>query len=289
MNVPIRCFLLLSIGLLLGSCKKENPNEDAPTRVERRQNISYGTDNRHKLDVFLPAYRNSSTPFILFLHGGSWVSGDKADMRGIQEDLLQKGIASASMNYRYASQNLHFPELMQDVHQAVSFCKTEAPAWKIRSDKFLIGGVSAGAHLSLLYGYAYDSHGIISGIVSAAGPTNLTDIDWLNWAILIQQIDNIHKMVGAVYTPGQALDVKFTEASPLHRLRNVPTLMIHGTGDLVVPYSQSEALDTALTGAGTAHKLVTIDGANHDLGISNQANLQLILREIENWVNAYGR
>ena len=42
-----------------------------------------------------------------------------------------------------------------------------------------------------------------------------------------------------------------------------PFLLVHGAADAVVPYSQSELLEAALTSAGVHVRLIQIEGADH--------------------------
>jgi dipeptidyl aminopeptidase/acylaminoacyl peptidase len=42
-----------------------------------------------------------------------------------------------------------------------------------------------------------------------------------------------------------------------------PFLLVHGTADFLVPFSQSEQLHAALTAAGVDARLVPVDGAQH--------------------------
>lgn len=281
--------LLISFLLITSlSCSKDN-NSVTDTAGQKNYNLSYGSDPRNKIDVYLPANRSSQTPFVLFIHGGGWVAGDKADMNVLQDSFMKRGIASASMSYRYASAQIHYHELMQDVAAALEYCYSNSDSWNIRKDKYIIGGVSAGAHMSLLYAYSYDASGRIGAVISAAGPTDITQTDWLNYAAGIGLLDAIEKMVGASYISGQPLNAKFVAASPRYHVKNKPTLMLHGTNDVIVPYTQSQALAADLSNAGITHKLVTFQNTGHDLGLANPVYYQLLLTEIENWCKTYGR
>ncbi len=291
----MRTISILSAVLLLAcSCTKNdttapgNTTTDA-TKSETMVNQSYGSDQRNKMDVYLPENRDDKTPFVLLIHGGGWVSGDKKDMNALQDSFRAHGIASASISYRYASPSVHYTELMEDVDKAVKYCKQQSATWHTRSSRIIMGGVSAGAHMSLLYSYKYDNSNMVSAVISAAGPTDITDISWLNYAALIGQLNNIQNMVGATYTLNQSLPAAFTAASPVKAVKNVPTLMIHGDMDMVVYHSQSQSLAATLNKAGITNKLLTIPGANHDLGVSNAATLNLIITEMEQWIRLYSK
>jgi acetyl esterase/lipase len=282
--------LLLAGWLFVAAaCTKSETPAPPATQEAKMLNISYGADARNKMDVYLPKDRNSATPFVILIHGGGWTTGDKADMRGFQDLLLARGFASMSMSYRFVNATVHYEELMQDVNRAINYCLDKSGEWNIRNTKLIIAGASAGAHMALLYGYKYDGGGKISGIVSMCGPTDLTDPVMLNYAASIGLSGVINALAGATYVSGQPLDAKFAAASPLKQAKNIPTLMFHGTADLTVPYSQAVLLNNHLTQLNYNHKLVTITGAGHDLGINVPANLILIEGEFRNWIETYSR
>ena len=45
----------------------------------------------------------------------------------------------------------------------------------------------------------------------------------------------------------------------------LPTLMAHGTADTIVPYSNAQRLDSALTANGVRHDFVTFQDCGHAL------------------------
>jgi acetyl esterase/lipase len=283
--------LILAGWLFVASActKSETPAPPPSTEEAKMQNISYGADTRNKMDVYLPKNRTAATPFVILIHGGAWVAGSKDDMRGFQDLLLTRGFASMAMNYRYVSTTVHYQQLMEDVQKALTYCISKSGEWNIRSTKIIISGASAGAHMAVLYGYKYDTENRISGIISLAGPTDLTDPAMLNYAASIGLGGVVNNLAGATYVPGQPVDPKFTAASPLKQAKNMPTLMVHGTVDLTVPYVQAELLKNHLTQLGYTNKLVTITGAGHDLGLTVPANLVLVENEFRTWVETYSR
>mgnify|MGYP000904729224 CR=1 FL=1 len=259
-----------------------------PTKADLiLRDIKYGSDARNTMNVFIPKGSKNDTPFILFLHGGAWVSGDKNDIALVQLALGMEGVASAAMNYRYASDRVHYQELMSDVNSAVRYIVGHGNDWNIDTNKITIGGISAGAHMALLYAYHYDQEDSIRSVISLAGPTDLTNVDFLNGAILLKLINGANNMVGAKYEFGKPVPVQFKTASPVQYVKNIPTLIIHGTADIVVPYTQAELLNTTLQRKNYIHELMTIDGANHDLGLSNQVTAKKITDQVVNWVKKY--
>jgi acetyl esterase/lipase len=254
--------IILVLGGIINTVKNKNPDEisgnpalsqtqqssgqsatSEPTKKDLiLRDVKYGTDKRNTMNVFVPKGSNNKTPFILFMHGGAWVSGDKNDVAIVQLALGGAGVASASINYRYASDTVHYTELMSDVNTAVNYIVEHGKDWNVDTNKISIGGISAGAHMALLYGYQYDKGNHISSIISMAGPSNIADVTILNASVINKLIGGVEKMVGTTYTAGQTLNQKFANASPINFVKNVPTLIIHGTADVIVPYAQAELL-----------------------------------------------
>ncbi|UYQ91528.1 prolyl oligopeptidase family serine peptidase [Chitinophaga horti] len=285
----MRNYLLL-FTLLFAACSKSD--NDTPPRttypLEKLTNVAYGSDNRQKMDIYLAEAHDTSTPFILFIHGGGWTAGNKEDMRNFQDFFLTKGISSASMSYRYVSGSVHYGELMADVNKAIDHI-VGMNNWQSRKTKFVICGGSAGAHMSLLYGYNYDPANRISAIISLAGPTKVDERSFLEYAKTIGVIGALNNLAGATYATGQPINAKFSAASPINYVENVPTLLIHGTTDNIVPYQQATLLEAELKAKSVPHKLVTLTGAGHDLGAANPLNVLLISNEMTAWVNKYGK
>lgn len=44
---------------------------------EKIMDVAYGSFPSNKMDVYLPTNRNAQTPFVILIHGGGWVLGDK--------------------------------------------------------------------------------------------------------------------------------------------------------------------------------------------------------------------
>ena len=301
--------IILVIGGIINSIKNKNPdprpaissstdiqsstsqnNSSEPTKKDLvLRDVKYGNDKRNTMNILVPKGSTNETPFILFMHGGAWVSGDKNDVAIVQLALGGAGIASASINYRYASDSVHYEGLMSDVNSAVNYIVDHGKDWNVNTNKMAIGGISAGAHMALLYGYQYDKGNHISSIISMAGPTDMSNVDFLNGATLLKLIDGANKMTGAKYEFGKPVPNQFKDASPIQYVKNVPTLIIHGTGDMVVPYAQAELLSDKLKQKSYTHDLMTIPNANHDLGLGNQATAKQIADKVVEWVKRYSK
>lgn len=291
-----------ALGGVINSVKKQNVHQktfiknkehvqvlDSSKKDLVLRNVAYGNDTRNTMNIIIPKDSNQQTPFVLFIHGGAWIKGDKNEIFTIQQILATHTIASAAMNYRYASSMLHYPELMSDVSSAVNYSVDHGKDWNIDTTTISLGGMSAGGHMALLYAYHYDSKNQISSVISLAGPTDVADVDFLDSATRAKLVDGVNKMTGATYEPGKQVPSQFKDASPIQYVKNVPTLIIHGTGDMVVPYAQAELLSDKLKQKSYMHDLMTIPNANHDLGLQNQATAKQVVDKVVEWVREYNK
>lgn len=264
-----------------------NQGQNQTNTEYKKNNLKYGADQRNTMNVVLPKNTTGKTPFVLMIHGGAWMKGDKNEVSFIQKFLAESGIASAAPNYRYSSPNVHLPQMMEDIKQSVDYCKLHGAEWNVDNTQFVIGGASAGAHLAMMYAYKYDKENSFNAVVSLSGPTNLTDKKWLDHIVKIGFMEGTQNMINDKYNPNVPLSKNFKEVSPLYNIKNIPTLLIAGTVDKVVFYSQSVELDKALTEANYPHKFVTMPNCDHDLGVLNPINLNKVKTEVSNWIKKY--
>lgn len=248
--------------------------------------IAYGSFPSSKMDLFLPARRNNQTPFIIFIHGGGWVTGDKKDLSDLQNYALSRGIASANINYRSVDDSsTHFTQLLTDIDSAMSYCSNHSDDWGTKVTKFTLSGFSAGAHLSLLSGYMTSKK--ISAIIALSPVTDLTDMP--TWS-QTELLPVVYKLTGSTFISGQPLSPEFAAASPIFHIKNIPTLLIYGSKDVVVPTSQSVRLQEKLSENKFTNKAISIPEARHNLNIETDSATRLLIYEaLVNWTFKYGK
>lgn len=278
-----RIVLGLTLFIIVGSgCRKSDNHELVRLKAEERTDVAYGSHTNNKFDVYLPEGRDISTPVIVFLHGGFWSEGDKSMFTVLARYFQSKGYAAVNMNYRLtgtAENNIH-PAQVNDIGKAIDFVSSNAAAWNISSQKFAVLGASAGAHLALLYTYAYNSGDKVKTVISLAGPTNFTDMRNAG----PQQALVIQAFLGATF---QANPQAYVQASPVTHVSagSKPTLLFHGKADLVVPYQQSADLKARLDQFNVPNKFILAENVGHELtGIDTDP---AFLAECETWLSAY--
>ena len=113
--------------------------------------LAYGPDSRHRLDVYTPPSA-SNAPIILFAHGGAWVVGDKSMGRGVDNKVarwVSRGAIVIAMNYRMPKPP-NPGQQAEDVARALAFVQTHARTWGGSTERIMLMGHSAGAHLASL-------------------------------------------------------------------------------------------------------------------------------------------
>lgn len=100
-----------------------------------------------KLEVDLPK-REGCFPFIVWIHGGGWHSGDFYGHKSFSTYLASNGIAGVRISYSLMTQGARFEDTWQDIQDAVSFIKEHAKELKLDTSNFGFAGHSAGGHLS---------------------------------------------------------------------------------------------------------------------------------------------
>ena len=250
----------LFLAVLSSSCKKDDdkPEDGSVTMM----NVSYGANARQKMDVYLPANRSSTlTKVMILIHGGAWNTGDKSDFNAYVDSLKKRepSYAIFNLNYRLANTPDLFPAQEQDIKAAVEFIYNKRGEYII-SDKFVLVGASAGAHLALLQGYKNSTLVKPKAIIDFFGPTDLIDLYNNPPNPLVQP--SLIAVTGATPTSNNTL---YMQSSPINYIssQTPPTMILHGGVDIVVPLSQSVLLNTKLTIAGVTHQYVVYPTEGH--------------------------
>ena len=259
---------------LFFACKKNDTGNGGSTATSAQTilNVSYGTDTSQKMDVYLPANRNTtSTKVIVLIHGGAWSSGDKTDFSTLQSGMVITDTiktrfpdyAIFNINYRLSTGTANlFPTQENDIKAALQFIFNRAAEYSI-SNKFVLIGQSAGAHLAMLQGYKYTTPLKPRVIVSFFGPCDLTDM-YNNpvgpFPSLTQLV--LAQTIGATPTTNTAI---YTSSSPVTYINSSspPTILFHGSADPLVNPAQSLTVKTKLAAAGVAAEYYLYAGKGH--------------------------
>src|SRR5262245_12751610 len=115
----------------------------------------YGPHERNVIDLW-KAKSDNPTPLVVFIHGGGFRGGDKANLApALLGGCLKAGISVAAINHRL-SQHAPFPAPMLDSARAVQFLRSKAADWNLDPKRVAATGGSAGAGSSLWIGFHDD-------------------------------------------------------------------------------------------------------------------------------------
>lgn len=228
-------------------------------------NLAYGPaeGNGNLLDLFLPNNHSAATKLIVYVHGGSWKWGSKNDFPKILVNTLtSQGYGIVALNYRLLRDGKNrFPAQIEDLKNAMAFLTDKASTYGYNGNEFALLGVSAGAHLSLLYTYKYDKGKQIQTIIDIVGPTDLTDKAFRENP---SGGNTITQFLGDA-NPKAAIAI---EASPIYHLTKdsgVPTIVFHGESDELVHVGQAKALYKKLQSLGIQSQLELYPGETHEM------------------------
>ncbi|MDR0623064.1 MAG: alpha/beta hydrolase [Treponema sp.] len=271
--------------LVLGACNTGTGSEPDADKKEFTD-LPYGTHERQKLDLVFPDFPGNigkAIPVVLYIHGGAWISGDKADgiFESVKKSAAAAGLAAASMNYRLLNNpsGAKCQDMLDDVQAAAVLIKKKSSDLGVEINKLCVIGFSAGAHLALLYSYARAGQSPlpIEFCISLSGPTDFLDPSWFSTGGMDYKLGLVNALTGKVFTGEDytALGKKKSIAadkmealekiSPItHAAQAVPTLLAHGKKDDVVPFTNAERLNTALP-AGKKLGFVEFPNSGHGL------------------------
>ncbi|MBS1955627.1 MAG: alpha/beta hydrolase [Cyanobacteria bacterium SZAS-4] len=223
-------------------------------------------DVHQKLDIFVPP-NVVSPPLILYIHGGGWLTGDKAD---VPPFFLQTGYAIATINMRPTSV-ARFPAQFDDCISALTFLRENANKYGYNADNIIVCGISSGAHLAALMATMdYPGKENVKCVVDVSGPVNfLSIVAHVNPANLGQVVfaspkGQIAALIGGPPLKNQAAALK---ASPVTyaNANSKPVLIVHGGMDEIIPYEQANEFHRRLDVMGVKNDLVILPTAAHNM------------------------
>ena len=173
----------------------------------------------------------------------------------------------------------NFPAQENDVKSAVEFIFGKTGEYKI-SQKFILLGASAGAHLALLDGYKYSSPVKVKAIADFFGPTDLVDL-YNSYNVATQPL--LASIVGGTPSSNPAI---YQSSSPINFVtaQSPPTIIFHGGLDPVVSPTQSVNLAARLQLNGVVNQYFLYPTESH--ATFAPANLTDALNKLQAFLNA---
>lgn len=257
--------LLLASAMLAGA---QNTPKNLPPDAEFLADVAYVKDahEHQKLDIAF-SKKGAPRPLLVWIHGGAFMGGDKAENYAVWGELMNKGYAVATINYRLSG-DAKWPAQITDCKAAIRFLRAHAKDYNLAPTRIGVWGSSAGGHLAALVGTSgeakkfdigenLEQSSAVSCTVDMFGP-----IDFEKMPQYSSPSSPEARMWGR--STADALDLA-REACPVTYLsKDTPPLLIfHGDADGVVNISQSQLFSAALKKAGAPGEFITLPGVGH--------------------------
>lgn len=278
--------LLCSVFLLplCSSCSDDDSTEVAPVEASAQLDVSYGSNDMQKYDMYLPANRSAqSTKVLVLIHGGGWTEGDKEDMNGVVELMQEKHPNHAIVNTNYVLADATtpaFPNQFLDVDSVIDQLTQKSDELQILPEFGLIG-ISAGAHLSLMYDAVYDTDDQVKFVADIVGPTDFTDPFYTSNPTfpisLAALVDENAYPAGSNYAE---------VISPVYQINTAssPAVLFYGNEDPLVPLTNGSSLDQAMTSSQISHGFTIYQGGHGNWSAPDLIN---VYDQIGDYINAY--
>lgn len=235
---------------------------ELPNPVYRLSDLSFlGADRKEKLDLYFPAGpKRLDRPAVVFIHGGGFTGGDKAEYRSasVSADLCRAGYVVVSCNYVLGPKDKPgvWPQNIADCRNAVRWLRAHAKELGVHPDRIAVAGGSAGGYLALMVGLSDDKKGPGGDPAAKVSAKVSAVIDFYG-------VVNFSKHgkgdVPGVSAEAQQAYLPTFQADP----QDPPVLILHGTADTTVDIAQSDELAKALRAAKVPHDYIVVDGAPH--------------------------
>ena len=163
----------------------------------------YPKNERNVYTLYIPyssLYKKDEyNGIFLYIHGGSWTGGNKEDIEFLCSRYAKMGYITATMGYtvlsgEYEQYNIY--RILDEINACIESIKEELEGMGFNSSKLemAIGGVSAGAHITLLYGYTIKKTPIkLKFLVNIVGPLSLEPEFWYKPSKNNQTTDDLEK------------------------------------------------------------------------------------------------
>ena len=234
------------------------------------KDILYGDQPSQDLDIYYPkplaqamksqSAIDTSYPMVVFVHGGSWESGNKEQYAFVGQSLAQAGYVTAVVNYRKAPEYV-YPDFVEDTAKAIAWSYENATKFHANPERLAVVGHSAGAFNAVAAVSNADflaPYGVkpsdISAVVGIAGPYSY----------------DFRKFDSASAFPSDATP---DEVMPDRQLKGAqpPYLLLTAENDKIVYDTNTIKMTQALKDFGATVETGEIKGASHATSIGAMA------------------
>ncbi len=235
--------------------------------------IPYGAEKNQFIDFRFPVC-NTAVALVVMIHGGFWRQRyDLTHAGHLCAAVTASGLTTANIEYRRIGEpGGGWPGTFDDIQAALQ----RAQRRHGNNKPALVVGHSAGGHLGL---WVATRDQDLAAIIALA-PVSCLRTAWR------RRLGDgaVADLLGG--SPDDVPD-RYLFGCPSQQSTRVPRILIHGTGDDIVPLDLSREYLTARTVESDMVRLIELPGADHfDLIDPRSASWRTVLTEIKNAANA---
>ena len=225
--------------------------------------IPYAQGDRHQLDIYAPRAQTSgpqpnapqpSAPVVVFLYGGGWKTGERANYRFVATALAARGYLTVVPDYRLFPQ-VRFPAFLRDNAAAIAWTKANIARYGGNPTRIFLMGHSAGAYnaaMLTLDTQWLGAEGLnpdrdIAGTIALSGPYDFLPFN--------------DPELGEIFAP--AGDLRLSQPITFARGNAPPMFLASGTADQTVRPRNTQHLADAIRQAGGTVQQRLYPGISH--------------------------
>lgn len=237
--------------------------------------IVFGDQPRNRLDLYLPKDTSSPKPVVAFVTGGAWIIGNKAWGSLLGQQLSERDIMVACIDYRNFPQAT-ISDMVKDSSQGISFVFNHIAEYGGDPTRIYLVGQSAGAHIAAcaLVDRAIEEAG--EGETSSWSVSQLKAYFGLSGGYnLLNLADHFHtrglyrSLLLSIMDGEQSLqrfspEIVIQDPNFRYAVSLLPPIVLfHGTGDYSIPFDSSKSFAETLQRVGAQAELVLYEGRTH--------------------------
>ncbi|KAI6686236.1 hypothetical protein NL676_032149 [Syzygium grande] len=240
-----------------------------------RRGIVYGDLPRNRLDLYLPKNMDGPKPVVAFITGGAWIIGYKAWGSLLGQQLSERDIMVACIDYRNFPQ-VTIGDMVKDASQGISFVCNHIAEYGGDPNRVYLMGQSAGAHIAAC--------ALLEQAIKECGEGEST-----SWSVsqikayfglsggynLLELVDYFHSrgLYRSIFLGIMEGEQSLRRFSPdlvaqdpnirIAVSRLPPVRLFHGTADYSIPSDASKNFAETLHGAGVKAESILYKGKTH--------------------------
>nr|VDD43665.1 unnamed protein product [Brassica oleracea] len=241
-----------------------------------RRSIVYGDQPRNRLDLYLPKNSNGGPkPVVAFVTGGAWIIGYKAWGSLLGQQLSERDIIVACIDYRNFPQG-SISDMVKDASSGISFICNHIAVYGGDPDRIYLMGQSAGAHIAAC--------ALVDQVVKESGEGD--SVSWSSSQInayfglsggynLLSLVDHFHSrgLYRSIFLSIMEGEESLKQFSPelvvqdpnlKHIVARLPPIILfHGTADYSIPSDASKCFAETLQRLGGKAEVILYEGKTH--------------------------